>query len=217
MLLSSQAFSSFLQELSQSGLPTNIQQQVQQAPQQRERAQSTRKEVNPHEAARQLQSQPPAQVGMVLMPETNVDMSLFDVPAWRSAAPNDFQVFAVTELPEGPVLDLPKCSEKPTKPATESTMPTVSSKLQPLLSEAPSTPSLSPISSIHDSCSGVVGSKTTTTPIHMAEASTISGKSAGYLTVCESSDPSDIPISSCGLYLDLMGSSKRLDALLPWN
>lgn len=130
MLLSSQAFSGFLQELSQSGVPPQTQQRQTQQPAQ-ERPQTQRKDVNPHDAARQMSSQQP-QVGMALMPETNVDLSLFG--SWNSGVnTNDFQVFAVTELPEDPVLDLTKLSEKPAKSGIKSD----SSKLLPSLPELP--------------------------------------------------------------------------------
>jgi hypothetical protein len=137
MLLSSQAFSSFLQELSQSGVPPASQQQVAQQPrQERTKSKPTRKDVNPHEASRQLQSsqQQQQQVGMVLMPEATVDMSLFETPAWAPAIPsNDFQVYSVTSLPEAPVLDIEAMSAK-----TNSTRGmNRSSKSVPILPEIP--------------------------------------------------------------------------------
>ncbi len=115
MLLSSQPFSGFLQELSQSGLPppntANLGQQktVQSQPQ----PQPPRKEVASHEPARQMHFQQP-QIGMALIPETPINVSMFPPSnAWMSALPaNDFQVYAVTELPEAPVLDLEALSGK---------------------------------------------------------------------------------------------------------
>jgi hypothetical protein len=66
-----------------------------------------------------------------MIPETNVDLSLFD-NSWNTALPsNDFQVYAVTELPEPPVLDLAAVYEKPA-PATK----TDNSKLLPPLPAA---------------------------------------------------------------------------------
>lgn len=116
MLLSSQAFSGFLQELSQSGLPApnaaNLgQQKTAQGPPQQ--AQPPRKEVASHESARQMQFQQP-QIGMALIPETPVNVSMFPPSnAWMSALPaNDFQVYAMTDLPEAPVLDLQALSGK---------------------------------------------------------------------------------------------------------
>ncbi|RMZ88502.1 hypothetical protein DV736_g4257, partial [Chaetothyriales sp. CBS 134916] len=101
MLLSSSAFSSFLQELSQSG-PVR---------QDRPQTQPARKDVNPHEGARQVQQQ--QHVGMVLMPESNFDMSLFEIRSRPPAvASNDVHIYAVTALPEEPVIDVPKLSHK---------------------------------------------------------------------------------------------------------
>lgn len=119
MLLSSQAFSGFLQELSQSGVPQQQQQAPTQRPSQsssqdRPQSQAQRKDINPHEAARRLSSQQQQpQIGMALMPETNVDLSLYDTPSWNPVAlQNDYHVFAVTELPEEPVIDFSHCSGK---------------------------------------------------------------------------------------------------------
>lgn len=141
MLLSSNAFSGFLQELSQSSLPAQpqrptaqptMQDRPQQQPQQHQR-----KDVNPVDATRQMNQQQP-QIGMALMPETNVDLSAFS--AWNSVTnantnANDFRVFAVTALPTEPVLDLSNLSEKPVK--SSSVTRSDSSKTQPTLSEIP--------------------------------------------------------------------------------
>jgi len=124
MLLSSNAFSGFLQELSNSGISNKAQQQIaqqQKAQQQQQQTQPqpTRKDVPTHEAARQLQSQNQhMQVGMTLIPETPIDLSVFDgLNSWNNVVPsNDFQVFSVTEMPEPPKLDLSKMSEKPVEP-----------------------------------------------------------------------------------------------------
>ncbi len=133
MLLSSPAFTGFLQELNQSGLPETTRPQTRQ-----ERAQPqpqpSRKDVNPHDAARQLQSQQP-QVGMALIPEPNADLSLYDIPSWTSAIPTtDYHVFAVTEIPQGPTLDLKACTGKAEKPAI------LSSKLAKMLPSLPELP-----------------------------------------------------------------------------
>ncbi|KIX07278.1 uncharacterized protein Z518_01931 [Rhinocladiella mackenziei CBS 650.93] len=114
MLLSSQAFSGFLQELSQSGASApntqNNSQTQKPAPNQ---PQPTRKDIGAHEAANQMQLQQP-QVGMALIPEVPVDLStLQSSNGWMTALPtNDFQVYAVTELPEPPILDLESLSGK---------------------------------------------------------------------------------------------------------
>lgn len=114
MLLSSQAFSGFLQELSESGVPApNVQGSQQKPKHTQPQHQSTKKDVAPQNAALQMHAQQP-RISMALIPETPVDFSAFQPSnAWMSALPNnDFQVFAVTELPEAPVLDLEVLSGK---------------------------------------------------------------------------------------------------------
>ena len=128
MLLSSPAFTGFLQELNHSGVPESSRQ-----PARQERPQSSRKDVNPHEAARQLHSQQP-QIGMALVPEPNIDLSLFDTPSWNAVPSSDFHVFAVTELPQGPAVNLERCSGKSEKPALLSSETT---KMVPSLPEVP--------------------------------------------------------------------------------
>jgi len=134
MLLSSQAFSGFLQELSNSNVPNHI---MPQNPQQKtsQQPQPTMKDVSSHEAARQIQNQDnQMQVGMTLIPETTFDMSTFDPGnVWNSVLPsNNFQVFSVTELPEPPMIDFSnlsgKSNEMKSTPSASSTkdMPTVS-------------------------------------------------------------------------------------------
>ena len=133
MLLSSPAFTGFLQELNQSGLPETSRQQTRQERSQPQ-PQPTRKDVNPHDAARQLHSQQP-QVGMALVPEPNVDLSLYDIPSWNSTIPTtDYHVFAVTEVPQGPTLDLKACAGKAEKPTPLSSK---LNKMLPLLPELP--------------------------------------------------------------------------------
>ncbi|RMZ76400.1 hypothetical protein DV737_g4835, partial [Chaetothyriales sp. CBS 132003] len=135
MLLSSSAFSTFLQDLSQSGgpliptpAPTPAAQPVRQ-----ERPKTQRKDVNPHEGARHFQQQ---QVGMVLMPENNVDMSLFEAPAWTAPAvpSNDVHIYALTTLPEEPIIDVSKMSQKARREATPLSS---ASKTLPVLAEMP--------------------------------------------------------------------------------
>lgn len=102
MLLSSQAFSSFLTELSANGMPAPTTAATVSDP----KPQPNRKDVNPHQVARQLQNQ---QVGMTMVPEPVVDFSSLEVnPSgnWNSALNvNNFQVFAVSEIPEGPAIE----------------------------------------------------------------------------------------------------------------
>lgn len=121
MLLSSQAFSGFLQELSQSGLPPpNVQKALQQQKalqnqaQPQPQPQPTKKDVNSNVATQQMPGQQP-QIGMALIPEIPVDFSaLQPANGWMNALPtNDFQVYAVAELPTPPALDLEILSGKP--------------------------------------------------------------------------------------------------------
>jgi hypothetical protein len=104
MLLSSQAFSGFLNELSRNGMPAPATTATSSQPQ----PQPTKKDVNPHQATRQTQNQQ-TQVGMTIIPETTVDFSMLDsTPTSNWAAGfgmNSFQVCSVTQLPEGPVID----------------------------------------------------------------------------------------------------------------
>lgn len=135
MLLSSQAFSGFLQELSQSGLPapnTQLDAQKQKAGQNQSQSQpqSAQKDVASHNSAQQMHVQQP-QIGMALIPETPMDFAAFQPSnAWMTALPtNDFQVFAVTELPQAPVLDVEALSPK-------------SSSFSSVLKSAKSTPAI---------------------------------------------------------------------------
>lgn len=118
MLLSSSAFSTFLNDLSSTGvasssapapgltaLPSSA---VKSEPPQT----NTRKDVNPHQsAAQQAQSQQTGpQIGMALVPETNINYSAFNSSNNVWAGNMDFslydaQVFTVTELPQGPAVD----------------------------------------------------------------------------------------------------------------
>ncbi|OAL38997.1 hypothetical protein AYO20_01748 [Fonsecaea nubica] len=118
MLLSSQAFSGFLQELSQSGLPapnvqSNTQQQKAVTSKPQPQSHVVKKDIGSDEAAHSMHIQQP-QVGMALIPDTPVDFSVLQPSnGWMSALPtNDFQVYAVTALPEPPILDLESLSGK---------------------------------------------------------------------------------------------------------
>lgn len=102
MLLSSPAFSGFLTELSNNGLPAPQQPQQQQQHQAMSaQPQPTRKDINPHHAAQQLHNQP--QIGMAMIPEQSIDFSMLDAPS--SGYNSSFSVFAVTDLPIGPAVD----------------------------------------------------------------------------------------------------------------
>ena len=124
MLLSSPSFSGFLEHLSTNGMSTQMQSalsQNQAAP----TVQPVPKDVNPSQASRQIQSQQP-QVGMALLPESATDFSALNTPfdSWNSGM-SDFQVYSVTDLPHGPVLDINKLSGK--AEATDSTIDSSSS------------------------------------------------------------------------------------------
>lgn len=77
---------------------------------------------------------------MTLIPETPVDMSIFDGPgSWNNVIPsNDFHVFSVAEMPEPPKLDMDAISGK-----SSQCQPTSSSKKDiPII---PSLPATSPV------------------------------------------------------------------------
>ncbi|KAK7888474.1 hypothetical protein LTR67_008820 [Exophiala xenobiotica] len=114
MLLSSQAFSGFLQELSHSGIPApNVLSESKQLKSTQSQPQTVQKDAAGHNATHQTHIQQP-QIGMALIPETPMDFSAFQPSnAWMTALPtNDFQVYSVSELPEAPVLDLEALSGK---------------------------------------------------------------------------------------------------------
>ena len=144
MLLSSPSFSGFLEHLSTNGVPTQLQ-SAQNQSQAASAAQSMPKDVNPSQASRQMQSQQP-QVGMALLPESATNFSALNTPFddWNSGM-SDFQVYSVTELPAGPVLDINKLSGKKD---TNSTFENTSLKDMPKKYEQPmtATPKLASVS-----------------------------------------------------------------------
>lgn len=114
MLLSSQAFSGFLSELSGTAPPSST--SSLQQPQTSSQPQTIPKDVNPHQVARQLQNQQ-QQIGMATIPEQSVDFSLAETnpPAssWNSTVGLvNFPVFSLIKLPEGPALDVETLSGK---------------------------------------------------------------------------------------------------------
>jgi hypothetical protein len=113
MLLSSPAFSGFLNELSANGMPAPPTTTSNQQGQTKSQVRPTRKDVNPHQASRQMQNQQP-QINMAMIPETSIDFSVLEQPVngWTSIPSNDFQVFSVSALPQLPVLDLSPISGK---------------------------------------------------------------------------------------------------------
>lgn len=116
MLLSSPAFSTFLSDLSGNGVAppsSSSGQKSQPATVKAAPTPVTRKDVNPHQVAKQQDQsrQDVAQIGMALIPETSLDYGALESAsnAWTEG-PMDFslydaQVFTITELPQGPAVD----------------------------------------------------------------------------------------------------------------
>lgn len=115
MLLSSPAFSTFLSDLSGNGVaPPSSSSQASQLPTVKAGpTPTTRKDVNPHQVIKREAEnrQEVAQIGMTLIPETNIDYSAMESTSnpWVEGAMDfglyDAQVFAITELPQGPAVD----------------------------------------------------------------------------------------------------------------
>lgn len=119
MLLSSPAFSGFLDTLAQNPAAAQTAQQVtqprveQQQQQQQQPQRQVRKDVNPYAAQQQLQQQ---QIGMAMIPEHNVDFSMLDLntDGGYSFQP---QVFSVFSMPDT-VIDSEILSGKDSSPFT---------------------------------------------------------------------------------------------------
>jgi len=113
MLLSSSAFSTFLDDLSATGgAPASLPSQIMgSTPQQSES--TPRKDVNPnHSRQPQGQSQNNLRVGLAMIPESPFEFSASESTNHSWTASNnmdtglyDAQVYAVSSLPEPPVLD----------------------------------------------------------------------------------------------------------------
>lgn len=112
MLLSSQAFSGFLNELSQNGMPAP----AALATPPKAQPQPTRKDINPNHGVLQAQNQQ-TQVGMTMIPESAVDFSMLESSTWNAGGMNSYQVCAVTDIPEGPIIDVALLSGKVTQPS----------------------------------------------------------------------------------------------------
>src|SRR5204863_2796293 len=108
MLLSSPQFSDFLDSMSTNPAP------AQEQPSRQESRQATApRDPNPYAAQQQLQ-QNGAHIGMALIPDNTMNLSTLDLNegnwamgnvnsiVWATTQP---QVFAVTEVPEGPAVD----------------------------------------------------------------------------------------------------------------
>jgi bZIP-type transcription factor MBZ1 len=114
MLLSSQAFSGFLTELSGTGLASSSNTLPSSQSQPRPQPQPTQKDVNPQQLARQLHTQQ-HQIGIATVPETPVNFPLFETvtSSWNSdVGPNNFPVYSLTSLSDGPALDVKMLSGK---------------------------------------------------------------------------------------------------------
>ena len=75
-----------------------------------------RKDVNPHQAARHLQDQQ-HQIGIATIPERPVDFDLAEgnvtASSWNAGVGlNNFTVYSVTSVPDGPALDIETLSGK---------------------------------------------------------------------------------------------------------
>jgi bZIP-type transcription factor MBZ1 len=116
MLLSSQAFSGFLSELSGTVPPSSA--GSLQQPQSQSSSQPVPKDINPHQLARHLQDQQ-QQIGLATISERPVDFSLVgnttSASRWSaSMGLNNFPVYSLTKVPEGPTLDIERLSGKAT-------------------------------------------------------------------------------------------------------
>lgn len=115
MLLSSKAFAGFLQELGNSA-PNSVAPLAQQKQQHRQQplqsqpqpqSQNHLKDVPVYEATRQLQNTDQnMQVGMTLIPDTPLDMSMFDGGYNTFIPTQDFTVFSMMEIPVPPTVDM---------------------------------------------------------------------------------------------------------------
>ena len=137
MLLASPAFSTFLNDLSgsvpNSSAPVQSSTSSTQSPSLKvEKTQShLHKDVNPHRVTAQNHQPNDQQVGMTLMPEQSIDYTTFDTSnlGWTDNNMDmtlyDAQVFAVTDLPQGPSFDqlnLELLSGKPSTTAAPQSM-----------------------------------------------------------------------------------------------
>lgn len=115
MLLSSSAFSTFLNDLTTTGMSTpSVSAPEQSPPTQATTVPSkTRKDPNPHQLA-QLHAldrqQGGAQVGMALIPDNTLDFSTLDLNnnVFAGSINHGYthaQVFSVTDVPQGPAVD----------------------------------------------------------------------------------------------------------------
>jgi bZIP-type transcription factor MBZ1 len=105
MLLSSSAFAGFMNELSIEQAPRS---QEQPAPPPTSLQPNTRKDVNPHQVNQQQPQLRQQQIGFALMPDIDFSSLDLNTNGWNSGIDmtfNNTQVFAVTEVPQGPAVD----------------------------------------------------------------------------------------------------------------
>lgn len=97
---------------------------------------------------------------MTLIPETPIDMSIFDGPgSWNNVIPsNDYHVFSVAELPEPPKLDMDvisgKSSDHKPIPSNKKDIPLIPSLPTSVSVSTPSTVVVKPTDDLYedDSC-----------------------------------------------------------------
>jgi hypothetical protein len=190
MLLSSQAFSSFLNELSQNGMPAPAPAPATTTPAttSQPQPQPTKKDVNPHQAARQAQTQQTT-VGMTMIPESTIDFSLLDsIPTnnWSASfGMNSYQVCAVTELPEGPAIDISLLSGKSSCDVTRSSTSAAKDypvlELPPTIKQRDSNPppaQVNDLSELDKSAFALFIDQTTATPRPVVDQPSVSDHSA---------------------------------------
>lgn len=138
MLLSSQAFSGFLSEL--SGTASSSTTRTCPPPQSRPQSQPSQKDINPHQLARHLQDQHP-QIGMATIPEIPLDFPLAEnttsASSWNATSSlNNFPVYSLVKLPECPALDIEKLSGKQDQKHPSQTCKTVKKDI-PVIEHGP--------------------------------------------------------------------------------
>jgi bZIP-type transcription factor MBZ1 len=140
MLLSSSSFSTFLEHLSANPAAVSQQSQAQQpapkAEQRQQEMQQLPKDVNPYAVAQPSQAQ---QIGMVMMPEQNMDFSMLNLES--DAFNYQPQVFSVLETPELPEIDTSILSGKSSNVVEES-LSSDDEKLDAPALESPLSPSI---------------------------------------------------------------------------
>ncbi|KAI9829944.1 MAG: hypothetical protein M1819_005916 [Sarea resinae] len=170
MLLSSSAFSTFLNDLGTKNMPsqtpsTSEQPAINQAEPPRP---NTHKDANPNQFTQQqmnMQQQNDPQIGMALVPENAFNFSMLDISnntnSWPGNAAgwaNQSQVFSVLEIPAGPAvdrLDSSFLSEKTSDHFGPSFSGEASKKDMPVIEQLPSAKLVQEESVIHEPCSDV--------------------------------------------------------------